>query len=120
MNELETASRFFMVQLPLLVLRSFDDFAHRNGVLVFEVEQAGTWSFCFGSDEPVRPGEAHDAGLRLRFTPDAFQDFIAGSLEVTQAVATGRVSAQGGAFELLEGFARLLNPPSGDLGWSTD
>lgn len=105
--------RFFQVQLPQMVLQSFQDFLLQSGTLHFDIEGA-RWTFVFGSDEPVREGHLDAADLSLTFTARAFAAFLDGSLDILAAVRAGEVSGSGD-YALLEDFGRLLHPPSKDL-----
>jgi SCP-2 sterol transfer family len=105
--------RFFQVQLPTMVLQSFQDFLLQSGVIHFQIGDEA-WTFVFGSPEPVREGHVEEPDLELTFAPAAFAAFIDGSLDIVAAVRAGQISG-GGDFELLEGFGRILRPPSKDL-----
>jgi hypothetical protein len=110
--------RFFEVILPALVLKQFDSFLEQEGCISFDVTGIGQWSFTFGTEEPVVAGLKPDAGLRLTFTPKAFDSFIDGSLDVVAAVQSRQVTAKGKEFILLENFGRILRPPQKhDMGW---
>ena len=108
---------FFSHVLPHLVLRSFDEFLEEEGVLAFDITGVGQWTLMFGSEEPVKPGIDESFGLHLTFAPKAFEQFVDGTLDISDAVRRRLVTAKGGNFDLLEQFARLLKPPSADLGW---
>src|SRR5262245_12787908 len=112
--------RFFEVALPHMLVRSLADFLEAKGAIVFEVRGVGQWSFVFGSDQPVRRGYVDEAGLRLTVTRKAFDQFLHGTLDTAKALAHKEVLAVGTQFELLEAFARILEPPATDLGWNVD
>lgn len=109
--------RFFEVQLPQMVLRSFFDHLQQEGTITFDVKDAGQWSFTFGSEEPIKPGLADKPGLALTFTRQAFLQLVDGTLDVTAAVQKKEVTVKGRDFLLFENFGRLLAPPATDLGW---
>lgn len=111
-------TRFFDQVLPHLIVRNFDDFLELDGILCFDVPGVGQWSLEFGaSEEPVKRGLNPKAGLILRFTQQALTQFLEGSLNIENAMATRAVTARGSAFELLVQFALLVSPPKTDLGW---
>lgn len=107
-------TRFFEKVVPALVMQSFYDFLEQEGAIAFDVKDGGQWTFIFGSEEPVQPGLAPDAQLKLTFTRKAFDGFVDGSLDVVAAVQAKEVTGRGD-FVLLEAFGRILRPPAQNL-----
>ena len=87
-------ARFFDKLLPGLVVNQFDDFLEQDGILSFDIPDAGQWTFTFGVEEPVAAGLNEQAGLKLTFTRPAFEKFIDGTLDVMAAVQSKQVSAR--------------------------
>ncbi|GEM_PF-3240493 len=113
--------RFFEKLLPAMVVKQFDSFLEQDGVMSFDITGVGQWTFTFGVEEPVKPGLADDAGLKLTFTEEAFAKFCDGTLDVVGAVQKKEVIARGREFILLENFGRILRPPQKhDLGWDAN
>ena len=110
------AKAWFEERLPALLISRFDDFLAVHGAISFQVGE-GAWTLNFGDvDEPVRSGATPDAELRLRFTPPAFQAFVAGTLDPVAAIGEGAVKASGDV-GLLATLATLMMPLQRDLGW---
>ena len=107
-----------------MVARLLGHFVRRPGRveddLHFDIADAGQWSFTFGTEEPIAKGLKDEAGLKLKFTRAAFEQFVAGTLDVGAAVSAKQVTAVGTDFMLLESFGRILRPPQDDLGWDTN
>ncbi len=113
--------RFFAKALPEMVSKQFDTFLEQDGILSFDITGVGQWTFTFGIEEPISPGLAEDAGLKLTFTQAAFEKLVDGTLDVLAAVQKREVSAKGREFILLENFGRILRPPQKhDLGWDAN
>jgi hypothetical protein len=108
---------FFSVVLPHLVVQSIIEFIEHEGTLCFDVHGVGQWSFTFGVEEPIKRGVPEKADLALTFTRGSFEAFIGGSLDVPAAVKAKEITSVGTGFSVLESFARLLRPPSRNLGW---
>lgn len=110
------AKTWFERQLPALLVSRFDDFLAVQGDISFQVGDEA-WTLTFGDvEEPVRAGATPGASLRLRFTPSAFEAFVAGTLDPVAAIGRGEVKGSGD-FELLATLATLMMPLQRDLGW---
>ncbi len=112
-------TRFFTRELPFMAAQNINELFAHEGAVAFDID-GEQWSFTFSSHEPVNRGLAPDAGLTLHFSKPAFLSFVEGTLDVVDAVANRQVTAQGQAFELLEGFGRVLRPASQSLGWEAE
>src|SRR6266496_2794964 len=96
-------NRFFEVALPNMAARSFGDFLQVQGAIAFDIAGEEQWTFTFGSQEPVAKGLNPKADLTLRFTRDAFDAFVEGTLDTVAAVKAREVVLLGGNdFSLLE------------------
>lgn len=110
---------FFEKRLPGLVVYRFDDFLATQGAVAFDVQgpTGGQWTFHFADPDPIRTGFDQTAELRLVFEEPAFEGFIDGTLDVVEAVSTGRIKAAGD-YELLSALGVLMLPLQRDnLGW---
>ncbi|MDX2008641.1 MAG: SCP2 sterol-binding domain-containing protein [Myxococcaceae bacterium] len=116
---MSAAQTFFQRLLPGLVVARFDDFLATRGSVAFDVRdpEGGQWTFHFADPEPIREGFDDAADLKLAFDADAFEAFVAGTLDAAEAVGRGAVSAEGD-FELLSALGVLMLPLQRDnLGW---
>jgi len=105
--------RFFNVALPHIIIKQWDIFTSLKGSISFKIEN-DIWSFHLGNiSSPIQHSNICD--LNLRFSHDAFQDFINGRLDVATAVKTKRIEGSGD-FQILNGFERLIRPPTTVLG----
>ncbi|MFO0597827.1 MAG: SCP2 sterol-binding domain-containing protein [Myxococcaceae bacterium] len=110
-------SKWFDKTLPALLVSRFDDFLAVQGAISFKIGD-GAWTLNFGDVEnPVSTGAIPDADLRLKFTPPAFEQFIAGTLDPVAAIGKGDIKFSGD-LELLSTLATLMMPLQRDnLGW---
>ncbi len=99
---------FFTKDLPALIVRELSRFRSSRGTLAFSC--AGEkFTLCLGdAAAPVVPGFLRSADVKLWFTGDAFERFLAGE------IVPGQVRVQGDA-EVLERFGRLLMPAASSL-----
>jgi len=107
--------RFFDVALPTMILKQWDLFRTLKGSISVQIDGVGSWTVQLGNiQEPIGPPK-EGSDLRLWFTPNAFQEFIDGQLDVVSAARLGSVKGDGN-FGLLERLAGLLQPPTSALG----
>jgi hypothetical protein len=110
------AERFFSVRLPRHIADNVEKFAAQQGTVAFHVRGKGRWTVRMGNlEEPVVPGLADDAELTLWFSPDAFEGFVKGSLDVAGSLERNEIAFDGDA-ALLERFGLLLTPATTALG----
>ena len=107
---------FFERLLPSMCVQRIDDFFGYSGRIAFNVRGEGEWTFTFATAEPVENGFDDKADLRLWFNPQAFGQFVDGSLDAVAAITAGDVKGKGN-FELLGDLATLMMPVQKGLGW---
>jgi hypothetical protein len=110
------AARFFEKALPRAIADSFEAFSAQEGSVSFAIGEVGAWTLRFGQKKrPIERGLAPDAELSLRFTERAFAGFVAGTLDVVEALDAGEVSFRGNP-DLLARLGYLMTPKTNLLG----
>jgi hypothetical protein len=104
----EAVQRFFGELLPKAVVQSSEKFLAQDGSIAIAVQPHGRWTIHFGSlTEPVSEGFDQDAELRVWFGPGAFSRFVAGTLDVEEAVSSRQIKLAGDR-KLMERLGFLL------------
>lgn len=83
-------------------------FDNLHGTITFIIREHGSWTVQLGNaDAPVTPEADARADLVLAFSEEAFERFLAGTLDLGKAVAHKQVMHRGDPSMLVR-FSRLL------------
>ncbi|MCP4502093.1 MAG: SCP2 sterol-binding domain-containing protein [Deltaproteobacteria bacterium] len=109
------AQRFFDIAIPELAAQKDALFSSLHGRLAFIIKDVGQWTVHLGNaDIPVVAEAERDADLVLSFEALAFEEFLAGTLDLQEAMSKNRI-AHDGDLKVLQHFSRLLQGPSSPL-----
>lgn len=100
---------FFQRVLPTRIVDRLQDFLAAEGTLGIDITGGPRWVIAFGDmDHPVRRARGSEVcTLDVRMSPDVFDAFTEGTLDVPFAVRTGALTAAGDV-NLLWTLSRLL------------
>ncbi len=106
------AQRFFDIAVPELAKTKASLFGTLTGTLAFIVRGVGAWTVHLGdSAHPVEHEALKNADLVLSFDAPVFEEFLAGTLDLAQALEGNHI-AHDGDLSVLLSFSRLLQQPS--------
>lgn len=108
------AARFFEVAIPEMAQRRAALFGHLRGSLAFIIRGQGGWTVHLGAKVPVTPEADPKADLVLSFTPEAFDGFVDGSLDLERAMAEHQLAHEGDLGALTR-FSSLLSADTNPL-----
>lgn len=109
------AKRFFLVAVPSIIARDFEQFMTLSGTIACKVRGAGAWTLRFGDPEsPVDDGFDARADLKIWFTKKGFESFMSGRMNARKMIADGDITFAGDA-TLLERLGFLLAPGGSPL-----
>jgi hypothetical protein len=111
-----TPERFFMVALPQRISQSLKEFAGMSGKITVRLDKERVWTIQFGNvSRPIIPRPAPNTDLYLRFSEEAFAEFLAGRIDFQSRLESGDLKIRGNT-GLMTHLVRLLSPPTSPLG----